>query len=475
MRPRAASTGPRRRSGSSGSTSATRSTRRDVLRFNPDDDPTAGTSTAPRRAGEFDLYDEYDPRRAIFFNATGDDLGLHGAHTERTHLHGERRSHRDFPYTVLPQQHDQRRPGSRSAASRSRPNGNCTAPGVRQRTDGNDVVFGDLGNDWLVGGTGHDTLWGGWGNDLLQADDELARRLPCLDAERHVHADRRSRGSTTRPTRIRCYEDRAFGGAGRDILIGNTGGDRLIDWVGEFNSYLVPFAPFGIATVSRQVPPALFEFLYALSRRRAPTRRAPPTTNIATPRRATASRTARSASSPSRTTASGRTRPAARRPAGRATSRAASATCSAAPTSTTARCSGFAPDSGVWEVTGGALQVAAASLGKDAAAVFYVDQYLPIYYEIAGADPSVRSRPPAGRRNAYLIFDYFSPTDFKFAGIDVAINKIVIGHRDGERLGRRRAGRRHRQRQVGHVLRPAGRSSTASSVTVLVNGVAVLT
>ncbi len=36
------------------------------------------------------------------------------------------------------------------------------------------------------------------------------------------------------------YEDRVFGGAGLDILIGNTGGDRLIDWVGEFNSYIVP-------------------------------------------------------------------------------------------------------------------------------------------------------------------------------------------------------------------------------------------
>ncbi len=49
------------------------------------------------------------------------------------------------------------------------------------------------------------------------------------------------------------------------MLIANTGGDRLIDWVGEFNSYLVPFAPFGLGTVSRQVPPALYEFLYMLS------------------------------------------------------------------------------------------------------------------------------------------------------------------------------------------------------------------
>ena len=99
-------------------------------------------------------------------------------------------------------------------------------------------------------------------------------------------------GPDTHPT----YEDRAFGGAGLDILIGNTGGDRLIDWVGEFNSYIVPFAPFGIATVSRQVPPALFEFLYALSEAQGadPTRAA---SQQPGPRTApgTASRTARSA------------------------------------------------------------------------------------------------------------------------------------------------------------------------------------
>ena len=39
----------------------------------------------------------------------------------------------------------------------------------------------------------------------------------------------------------------------------------MIDWVGEFNSYLVPFSTFGIATVSRQNDPWLPEFLYALS------------------------------------------------------------------------------------------------------------------------------------------------------------------------------------------------------------------
>ena len=57
---------------------------------------------------------------------------------------------------------------------------------------------------------------------------------------------------------------RSLGGAA-SITEGfeDTGGDRLIDWVGEFNSFIVPFAPFGIATVSRQVPPQLYDFLYA--------------------------------------------------------------------------------------------------------------------------------------------------------------------------------------------------------------------
>jgi hypothetical protein len=58
----------------------------------------------------------------------------------------------------------------------------------------------------------------------------------------------------------------SFGGAGRDVHIANTGGDRMIDWVGEFNTYYTPFAPFGIPTLSDQLQPGLPEYLYALSR-----------------------------------------------------------------------------------------------------------------------------------------------------------------------------------------------------------------
>src|SRR5206468_8740643 len=53
------------------------------------------------------------------------------------------------------------------------PNGTCLYQ-AKVRSDGNDVMFGDLGNDWMVGGTGNDTLWGGWGNDLMNVDDDLA-------------------------------------------------------------------------------------------------------------------------------------------------------------------------------------------------------------------------------------------------------------------------------------------------------------
>jgi Ca2+-binding RTX toxin-like protein len=117
-------------------------------------------------------------------------------------------------------------------------------------SDGDDCIFGDLGNDWLVGGTGRDHLYGGWGSDLLNADDDLDTNGGLNDAPDGPEAS---------------YEDIAYGGAGRDYLIANTGGDRLIDWAGEFNSYIVPFAPFGLFTIWRAPQPQLMDYLYDLS------------------------------------------------------------------------------------------------------------------------------------------------------------------------------------------------------------------
>jgi len=45
-----------------------------------------------------------------------------------------------------------------------------------------------------------------------------------------------------------------------------AGDDRLIDWVGEFNSFLVPFCPLGMATVSRTLQPQLAELITTCAR-----------------------------------------------------------------------------------------------------------------------------------------------------------------------------------------------------------------
>ncbi|HYU69599.1 MAG TPA: hypothetical protein VEL09_09755, partial [Burkholderiales bacterium] len=118
-------------------------------------------------------------------------------------------------------------------------------------TDGDDAIFGDLGHDWLVGGTGRDSLWAGWGDDYLQADDKLTT----------------SGGLNNGPDTNPSWEDLAFGGEGLDVLVANTGGDRLVDMDGEFNTFAVPFNPFGPPTVlSRATQPDMEALLYALSK-----------------------------------------------------------------------------------------------------------------------------------------------------------------------------------------------------------------
>ena len=92
---------------------------------------------------------------------------------------------------------------------------------------------------------------------------------------------------------------------------------------------------------------------------------------------------------------------------------------------------GFFVDSGNFTVANGRYQVQPTAQGGDAVSVFYVDSQLPNYFEMQA---TINAAKPTGgsKANAYLIFDYQSKTDFKFAGIDVATNKLVIGHRDAQ-------------------------------------------
>ena len=348
----------------------------DVLHFGADSNTWHVAHRA--RGGEFLLYDEYDPRRTILFNTDGSVWKSGAAPTQ-------------YQFFLNFDATDGR-------------------PASSVKTDGDDAIFGDLGNDWMVGGTGKDTIWAGWGNDLSNADDDLRTNGWLNDA------------TDTHPT----YEDRVYGGAGLDILMGNTGGDRLIDWVGEFNSYLVPFAPFGIATVSRQVEPQLPEFLYALSKSQGadPTRTKEtgnlPTTRNGEPDGEIGLITQKDHGLWQTQTGGPSDPQPGNIPGGpRDVLRSADFNNGAL--------QGFAVDTGTFAVTNGALSISSTNNG-DAAAVFYADVYLPIYYEVA-ADVTV-IKPVAGfKANSYVIFDYWSPTDFKFAGIDVSTNKLLVGHR----------------------------------------------
>ncbi|MGB7818284.1 MAG: Calx-beta domain-containing protein, partial [Ornithinibacter sp.] len=394
----------------------------DVLRYNPDD-IDGWHYDRTRRAGEFDLYDEYDPRRTIFFNAAAETWGC-TAYTPSGKTCTASTDLASFPFHWFLNNVTNEGPTSIGCISVA-PNKSCLATGAAH-SDGDDIIFGDLGNDWIVGGTGRDTLWGGWGNDLLQADDDLASG--CVTQKPNGTCTLSgvtwlNDGPDTHP----LYEDRAYGGAGRDVLIGNTGGDRLIDWIGEFNSYIVPFAPFGIATVSRQVPPALFEFLYALSAAQGAD-----ATRSADQGGAYADRNGEPYGEIGLVTQQdhGLWQDQSGAPADPQAGNIPGGKKDVLRTADfdDGEMARVAVDSGVWDIGGGTLNVSAASQGEDSAAVFVVDRALPVSYQLS-ADVRFAKATGGWKANAYLIFDYVDATDFKFAGVDQSTNKAVMGHR----------------------------------------------
>jgi Ca2+-binding RTX toxin-like protein len=383
----------------------------DLLHFGEDDDAWHSNGPITNRLGEFALYDEYDPRRTLELNPDGTVNKAGDGLMWFLNLYSD-----EGP--------------TLSGCTEYLPNGTCVEGAWQERhSDGGDAMFGDLGNDWMVGGTGQDTMYGGWGNDLLNADDVMTI---AADGSFGTGMDRKIQPSPNdTPDTHKLYQDRAYGGAGLDILIGNTGGDRLIDWVGEYNSYIVPFAPFGIATVSRQVPPWLYEFLYRLSENQGadPTRdedqnatdhdlearNGEPHGEIGLITQKDHGLWQDQTGGPSDPQPGNI--PGGRRDVLR------SADFGDGTMAT------FVPDTGAWTVSGGVLEVAAASLGHDAAAVWYHDAYLPVYYEI---EARVSLLKPTGgwKANAYVVFDYWGPDDFKFAGLDDAENKLVMGYKD---------------------------------------------
>ena len=222
-------------------------------------------------------------------------------------------------------------------------------------------------------------------------------------------------------------QDRAFGGAGRDVLIANTGGDRLIDWIGEFDSFIVPFAPFGEFTVTRAVPPGMFDFLYDLSEAvGADQTRAADTGNDAArngePDGELGLVTQKDGQLWKDQTGAPIDPQPGNIPGGeRLTLRGVDFNDGTA--------QAFTADAGVWQVKQGRFEVSPEVAGGDATAVFHIGEYLPNYYEVQA---TISTAKPVGgaKANTYLLFDYVSPTDFKFAGANVSTDKLELGYVD---------------------------------------------
>jgi Ca2+-binding RTX toxin-like protein len=388
------------------------------------------------------------------------------------------------------------------------PKFNGTMPDVFQDVKiAETVMFGDLGNDWMVGGPDNNVLFGGFGHDLLNVDNN--------------HDTNGGLNNQEDPLNINI-QDFAFGGGGRDVLIANSSGDRLVDWIGEFNSFIVPFAPFGEFTVTRAVSPHIYQFLYDYSEALGadPTRANDMGTDHdrnGEPHGELGLVTQKDKGLWQEQSGAPIDPQPGNIPGGKRLSlRGVDFT-----SSTSAQA--FAIDTGTWYVAQGkyhvspeqivgdtfninqhrfsqgdavvyshgaggsaiggltsgatyyvirlsphALKLAASAAdaaagkaidlttlgsgskhsltagkrsvtfdpaavlevtGGDAVAVLHVGEYIPNYFEVLTTLST--SKPLGGvKANGYVIFDYVSPTDFKFAGINVSTNKLEIGQRD---------------------------------------------
>jgi Ca2+-binding RTX toxin-like protein len=349
-----------------------------TLRFNPIDPSGTHPPRQVGRTGQFALYDEFDPRRKILLNADGT------ANKTGTGLPW----FLDLNATDGPL--DPNYPASANI-----------------HTSGNDNLFGDLGNNWIVGGTGTNHLYGGFGNDLLD-----------VRASQDIHG-----GLNDQPNTAVSNSDLAYGGAGKDVLIADNTADRLIDWVGNFNTYIVSSTQWGMPTVSRTVQPQLPQFLYNLSAsdgadqtRAADFPGADPARN-GEPFGELGLVLQHDAAWRQQTGAPSDHPPGNLSGSKRVTIKAATFNAGKAPT--------MFVDSGTWTPSASYYQGAAAA-GSDAVSLFDFDTWIPSYYEYQSTFKLMGS---GQLKNAFLIFDYQGQNNFKYAGLDASQGLLRIGQR----------------------------------------------
>ncbi|MEH6585177.1 MAG: LEPR-XLL domain-containing protein [Halioglobus sp.] len=313
-------------------------------------------------------------------------------------------------------------------------------------SDGDDRIFGDLGNDWIVGGTGRDHMYGGRGFDLLNMDDD---HDSGFSGRIGPHDDAPDPLDNKDSDEYQAYGDIVYSGAGRDVMILNTGADRAIDWVGEYNSYIVPFSPFGAFHISRSLQPQVPEFLYALS--------ASDGIDVSVDETLTNTNTLDGQLYVDQKTADVRTdtpeEERAFEPYGelgmvRQTDFDWQEQTGAPNDPQPGNLQGkreimrrelfndnaaevpLAADVGLLSLTGsGTLQAAPEAQGGEVVGLYPLQTQQPLYTEVLVTINADKDRA-GNKSNGYVIFDYQGAEDFKFAGIDVGTDKLQIGHRD---------------------------------------------
>lgn len=371
----------------------------DILRFEGNAKPD-----------EFALYDEYFPREQIWIDTSGERVAL-------ADLNGD-----EFQFLL------------NFDATEGADEVNFEQ-GLKN--DGNDRIFGDLGNDWIVGGTGRDHMYGGRGSDLINMDDDHST----------------NGGANDDPDAFQAYSDIVYAGAGRDVMILNTGADRSIDWVGEYNSYIVPFSPFGAFHISRSLQPHLQDYLYDLSESDGADQTLPDgglfveqknddvRTDDPDPARnyepfGELGMVLQSDYDWNDQTGAPSDPQPGNLQGPREIMRRELFTDESGNGNGGGNGGGqgnnnilaFAELSGSWATGSGAYSVTPETQGAEAISLYYLDADQPEYMEILASVNMEKDR--AGwKSNAYIIFDYLDEQNFKFAGLEAGTDKVQIGHR----------------------------------------------
>ncbi len=101
-------------------------------------------------------------------------------------------------------------------------------------SNASDIIYGQEGEDTIYGGRGHDSLYGGTGDDLLMGDDKPeSLDVGTVEEIKGLNTDELDAFIKSVEGKDTDGNDRLFGGAGDDVLLGLGGNDYLDGGAGE--------------------------------------------------------------------------------------------------------------------------------------------------------------------------------------------------------------------------------------------------